>query len=151
MSKNVTNNPKIILEWDKPLGNKDKPYAYRWRLDFYWFSVRLHKWLCGDDTRAWHNHPVNMLIFILQGRYIDRSLQKKGNDMVRVDKVYHAGMLRYIPRDYKHHIDAVSPPTWTLVFTWGVPQRWAFWDKFSLKKKNRDRYFIENGQHVCDN
>ncbi len=147
MSKNVTNNRKIIWEWNKPLGNKDKPYAYRWRLDFYWFSFRVHKWICSDDNRAYHSHPVNMLIFILRGAYDDVSPREDGGKRVIL---YSAFDIRYIKRDYKHFVRILKNPTWTFLITWGQPKRWAFWNKISLKKKNRDRYFLEHGHYICE-
>lgn len=147
MSKNVTNNPKIVFEWRKPLGYRIRPYAYRWRLDFYWFSFRVHKWLCSDDDRAFHSHPTNMFIFIVKGSYRDIFMV---NDKLIGIKIYKPGMIRIIKRDFKHLVKIENAPCWTLLFTWGAPKRWAFWDRITLKRKNRDKYFIENGHHVCD-
>jgi hypothetical protein len=145
MSKNVTNNPKIVLEWKKPLGNKDKPYAYRWRLDFYWFSFRVHKWLCSDDMRAFHSHPVNMIVFVLIGGYCDWRPKLKDS------KLRYAPCIYKIKRDTQHCVELKNNTiTWSLLFTWGVPKRWAFWEKITLKKLNRDKYFIEKGQHICE-
>lgn len=147
MSKNVTSHPKIVLEWKKPLGDKNKPYAYRWRLDFYFFSFRIHKWLCSDDERAYHSHPVNMIIFIIKGEYIDHPMGETGEEY---GVVYKAPCVRYIPRDFKHYVHVWKVPTWTLLFTWGVPKRWSFWDVKNLKKYNRDKYFLEKGNHICE-
>lgn len=142
MSKNVTNRPKVILEWAKPLGVKEKPYAYRWRLDFYYFSFRIHKWLCDDDTRAFHSHPVNMLSLILRGGYTDTIKERSWQ--------YWPWQFVFIPRDHAHYVENIISPTWTLLFTWGVPKRWAFWDKITGKRLNRDKYFLENKNHICD-
>ncbi len=147
MSKNVTNHKKVVFEWGKKLGDPNKPYAIRWRLDFYWFSFRVHKWLCSDDSRAYHSHPVNMLIFVLRGMYADHWLEE-GN-LPRVS-VYVAGDVRIIRRNYRHWVQILEKSTWTFLITWGSPKRWAFWLKNSLKRKTRDKYFIEHGQHVCD-
>lgn len=64
----------FVFEWKKKLGD----YAYRWRLDFFFFSVRIHKWICSDDMRAYHSHPINMFIIILWGKYLDHFIDEKG-------------------------------------------------------------------------
>jgi NDP-sugar pyrophosphorylase family protein len=98
--------------------------------------------------RAYHSHPINMFIYILKGSYLDYSIDEKGNKRIQSFK---AGQFRTIRRDHRHYIEVLDNPTWTLLFTWGSPKRWAFWDKLTLKKKTRDKYFIENGHHICDN
>lgn len=143
MSQNVTNHKKIVFEWDKPLGT----YAYRWRLDFYFFSLRIHKWICSDDQRAYHSHPINMLIFILKGSYKDHYLDKNDN---KCEKIYKRFNCRIIKRNLRHYVEVLQSPTWSFLFTWGEPKRWSFWLKDTLKKKNRDKYFIEEGHHICD-
>ena len=142
MSTNVTNNRKVVFEWKKKLGD----YAYRWRIDFYSFSFRIHYWKCSDDMRAYHSHPVNMLIFILWVQYIDHYINHNNEECKRTYKPLH---FRIIKRDYRHCVEIIKPSI-TLLFTWGIPKRWAFWLKGTLKRKNRDRYFIEHGHHVCD-
>ena len=139
----------LVFEWAKKLGDKEKPYAIRWRVDFYFFSFRIHKWLCSDDQRAYHSHPVNMFIWIIKGKYGDYSIDKSGK---KTFFVYGKGCkrFRFITRDVRHYIFLHTTPTWTFLFTWGVPKKWAFWLKDSLKKKNRDRYFIEHGNHICE-
>jgi hypothetical protein len=134
---------KFVFEWGKKLGN----YAYRWRLDFFFFSFRIHKWICSDDIRAYHSHPINMLIYVWRGKYLDHFIDDKGNKFV---KRYKTGDFRIIKRNYRHFVEILQNPTWTILLTWGEPKRWAFWLKDTLKKKNRDKYFIEHGQHVCE-
>lgn len=146
MPKNVTNNRKVVFEWNKDLGG----YARRWRIDFYFFSFRIHKWLCSDDKRAFHSHPTNMLIYVLKGSYIDEYINTDPLCVPVGFHYYKAGEFRIIKRDYKHIIHIMESPTWTLVFTWGAPKRWSFWLRDTFKKKNRNRYFIEHGHHICD-
>lgn len=141
MSESVVSYPKVVLEWKKPLGDENKPFAYRYRLDFYWFSFRLHQWLCSDDMRAFHSHPINMLVFIVSAIYRDHTIDGT--------KLYGPGEFRVIKRDTKHFVDILRPG-WTILFTWGIPKRWSFWDKITLKKMNRDRYFLENKNHICN-
>lgn len=132
----------FVFEWARLLGN----YLIRWRLDFWFFSIRLHKWICSDDMRAYHDHPVNFLILILWGSYTDHYITNKET----FERTYKAPCLRLFKSDYRHFVEVLSKPTWTLLLTWGAPKKWAFWDKHSLKRKNRDKYFIEEGHHICD-
>lgn len=87
-----------------------------------------------------------MLSFILWGEYHESILL--GRDEITV--LRKAPTLNIIRRDTKHYVKVVSSPTITLVFTWGIPKRWHFWLKSNLKRKSRDKYFIEEGHHICD-
>lgn len=131
----------FVFEWAKPLGN----YLIRWRLDFYWFSFRLHKWLCSDDQRAYHSHANNFLIIGLKGEYRDWSVYPAFSV-----RNYKAPFIRYFKRNYKHSIEIEQSPTWTFVITFGRPKHWDFYLKDTLKRKTRDKYFLEHGHHVCD-
>lgn len=86
-----------------------------------------------------------MIVFILKGSYIDHNINSKNGG-----KFYEAPAIRVIKRDDKHYIHLWRGPVWTFLITWGAPQKWAFWLKDSLRKKNRDRYFIEHGNHICE-
>jgi len=135
----------FLFEWNNPIGIENSPYLYRWRIDFYFFSIRLHKWICSDDLRAYHSHPVNFLIFILKEGYCD------WRPVLKESKVFNAFSVNVLRRDTLHCVEIKSSPTYTLLFTWGSPHKWAFYDRITMKKKNRDKYFIENKHHVCDN
>jgi hypothetical protein len=130
---------KFVFEWNKKLGD----YARRWRIDFFVFSFRIHYWICSDDKRAYHSHPTNIISIGIWGSYLD--CRPEG------DVFYKAPFINIIRRETRHYVDIQSSPTITLIFTWGKPQRWSFWLKDTMKRKNRDRYFIEHGHHVCDN
>src|ERR1019366_6380417 len=97
----------FVFEWNKKLGE----YARRWRIDFYWFSFRVHKWICHDDKRAYHSHPTNMLSIGIWGSYLDCTPNG--------DKLYKAPFIRIIKRDTIHYVDVKHNPTWTILFTWG--------------------------------
>lgn len=140
----------FIFEWNNPIGVKGNPYMYRWRLDFYFFSIRLHKWICSDDLRAYHSHPVNIISFILWGSYYDWGPIKEYSDNKNRCRSFHqAPSINCIKRETIHNVEICQSPTWTLLFTWGAPQKWAFWDKITMKRKNRDKYFLENKHHIC--
>lgn len=149
---------KFVAEWNYPLGKSECPYAFRWRLDFYWFSFRLHKWLRSDDKRAFHNHPWHFITFILKGGY---------KDVVRAPEWSH-GTVSYEPlgtlldgsfkklawrnKDHQHYvsIEPLTSPVWTFIITFGAPRKYAFWDVLTGKRRNRDKYFIEMGHPPCD-
>lgn len=160
MSQSPVSNPKVVLEWCKPLmcnkpGLGLTPYAYRWRLDFYWFSFRIHKWLHSDDKAAYHSHPTNMVIFILWGKYDEYRMEtgtvEEGPYTIRYKIERRAPCFYTIRRDTRHFICLKKKKVWTLLFTFGKPMRWAFWDKLTLKRYSRDKWFIERGHHICDN
>lgn len=130
----------FVFEWANPLGRTECPYAYRWRLDFYYFSFRFHYWLASDDTRAYHNHPYNFLTFVLFGRYKD--IQPDYIDTLSTFS------MRLRLRAHKHYVKILKP-TLTFLITFGKPSRYSFWDVDTNKKRNRDKYFIERGHPNC--
>ncbi len=66
------------------------------------------------------------------------------------NKIYVAPFIRIVKRDQKHFIKLLGyGPVWTLFISWGIPKRWAFWDRMTLKKMNRDKWFLEKGHHNC--
>jgi len=134
---------KFVFEWNYPLGRKECPYAYRWRLDFYWFSFRIHKWLRSDDDRAYHNHPWHFLTIPLRRGYWD---QQPNAGKQWVDEPI------FRNKDHKHWVQIIDGycPVWTFIITFGAPRRYAFFDVLTGKRKNRDKYFIEHGHPPCD-
>ena len=89
----------FVFEWNKPLCVDGKYFSYRWRLDFYLFSFRVHKWLCSDDKRAYHSHPNNIISFILKGRYFDHRLV---NDTQKRITHINRFNFNFIKRNTKH-------------------------------------------------
>ena len=111
----------------------------RWVLDFYFFSIRLHRWFYGDDIRAFHDHPWNFWSLVLSGQITDIS------DAGKFTRG--AGTLLYFKAEHKHTIQTTG--CWTLLVT-GKPIRdWGFWVNGKFKKRNR--YFYDFGHHNRDN
>ena len=71
--------------------------------------------------------------------------------MITTDDIKLVKTCDMCPEQYDAFYDVKHNPTWTILFTWGKPKHWAFWLKDSMKRKNRDKYFIEHGHHICDN
>lgn len=138
---------KFVAEWRHPLGIAECPYAYRWRLDFYFFSFRIHKWIGSDDTRAFHNHPWHFITFILKGYYFDWTPWGEGGEKCQVVTSW-----AWRNKDHRHYVDIPKneSPVWTFIITFGAPRRYAFWDVITGKRKNRDKYFIEHGHPPCE-
>lgn len=141
---------KFIFEWNYPLGREECPYAYRWRLDFYWFSFRIHKWISSDDTRAFHNHPWHFITFVLKGYYIDVTPQLLTPNISQKEYVKQY-TFHYRNKDHKHYVEIPKEqsPVWTFVTTFSKPRKYAFWNVKTGKRKNRDKYFIEEKEAPC--
>lgn len=135
---------KFVFEWNYPLGKPECPYAYRWRLDFYFFSFRIHKWLRSDDNRAYHNHPWHFITFPLARGYWDH------RENAKPCWVQHRP--RFRRKRYRHWVQILEDfnPVWTFIITFGRPRRYSFFDVKTGKRKNRDKYFIEHGHPACD-
>jgi hypothetical protein len=137
---------KFIAEWKFPLGKKECPYCYRWRLDFYWFSFRIHYWIGSDDSRAFHDHPINFITFVLWGHYIDVRPHPDWDGLADFVGTFN---IRFRRRGYRHMVLCVKKPTITLLFTWGKPKRYSFYLPDG-KRMTRDKYFHEMGHHPCN-
>lgn len=135
--------------WRQPGGLPECPYFYRWVVDFGPFSLRLHKWLSGDDPLAFHDHPHWFITVMLWGCYCDNTPDGQ-MDVLKM------GSIRFRRADYKHHVMVLRKPTWTFLITGRHGRRWSFYERFYengqrvLKAMKRDKYFAERGHHPCD-
>lgn len=60
------------IRFNEPLGTAECPYAYRWVLIFFGYSIRIHKWIRSDDKRYFHDHGWWFATFVLKGSYIEK-------------------------------------------------------------------------------
>jgi hypothetical protein len=127
------------ISWREKIGLVECPYMVRWVLDFGPFALRLHHWLRGDDTRAFHDHNWWFCTIVLWGGYTDVS--PSGNDVLSM------GSIRLRPALHRHTV-VVERSTWTFMITGRPSRRWYFY--IGEKRKPRDKYFAENGHHPCD-
>ena len=86
---------------------------------------------------------------ILKGQYIDHFWNGDKKNPQYKSTIFNPGDFRIVKRDYLHNVEVTKSPTWTLFIGFNKPKRWGFWLKNTLKKMNRDKYFIENGHHIC--
>ena len=128
-----------ILQWNKPLGRIECPYAYRWVINLGLFSIRLHKWVAPDDTRAMHDHPYEFMTVVLWGGYDDHN--EKGIDRLSF------GSIRFRRATYKHYVVPYVKPTWTLLITGPFWRQWGFWKDGKFIR--REKWFQKYG-HICD-
>ena len=131
--------------WKRPGGLPECPYFHYWAAMFGPFSIRVHLWHADDDSRAYHDHPHWLLIWVWRGAYTDISPAKDGSE-VR-DRLTRWS-LRYRAAAYQHKVQEVVPGTVTILLTGRSDRRWGFWVNGKLIK--RDKYFATMGHHPCD-
>lgn len=131
---------KIII-WGEELGIKECPYAKRWVLDLYFFSLRLHHFIHSDDPRYKHDHPWWYVTFIIKGAYWDRRFA--------YDDVYlKAPAIAFRRSSHAHYVDPDEGGVWTIVLTGRHKRTWGFWVKGKFKKAYR--YFYDYGHPPCE-
>ena len=134
-------------EWNRPLGLKESPYAYRWVLPLPGgYSLRLHRWVGDDDPDAMHDHPTWFCTFILSGGYIDVNERTDGWTM-KWERL-HRFDFRFRPASHRHRVFSVKPNTWTLCLFGKDKKHWRFY--LDGKSITRDKYFAEIGHHAPD-
>ncbi len=127
-------------KWAEPLGKE--PYAYRWVFNFWFFSVRVHHWVCSDDLRHFHDHPFSFFRFILKGSYTDHS--PAGS------KKFNRFSFGFVPAKYQHNIEVDEGGCWSLLLMLPTTRSWGFWVKGKFLRS--DVYFKRYGDegHQCD-
>lgn len=140
--------------WNKPEWNRHiylddgRLYMQRWMLDFWRFSIRLHKFSESDDPRALHDHPWWFVTLILSGGYLDVTHEEDGS--VNYERMGRFSF-RYRPMGHKHTVKLLNDkPSWSIVLTGRQRHRWGFYVKNKLGEPrfvNSKRYFLESGHH----
>lgn len=130
---------RFQLRVKEPLGRKECPYAYRWTLNFWLFSIRVHQWIRSDDKRYFHDHPWHFITLVLKGGYTDVSLS--GRDVLS------AGNIRFRHALHQHYVEVPPGGAWTILLTSMPVRNWGFWVKGRLKRPLR--YFGKFGHPPC--
>lgn len=131
------------IRLNEPLGNPECPYAFRWILVLFGWSLRLHHWIGNDDPRAMHDHPWWFITLCLWGGYTDESEQ--GNDVLRI------GNIRYRPAEWKHRVILGSQKqAWTLLLTGPKVRHWGFYINGRELLMRPLRFYHRYGHHPCD-
>lgn len=130
------------LRWAEPLGVSTCPYAVRYVLIFFGFSIRLHIWSRSDDKRFKHSHPWNFRTFVLKGHYYDVS-EKDGVEIR--EKV---STTVYRKAEHLHYVEVPEDGCITLLFCSKPYQKWGF--MVNGKFKRPLKYFHKFGHPPCD-
>lgn len=142
-------DPDFVVGADNPGG----PYLRRWFLipRNRVFNLYLHQFLRDDDDRALHDHPWWSASLILDGGYIEHTIQRGG---IHRREFMDVGRLRVMRASHAHRVELVrwadpnpdpcdkyrgddDPPSasfslqppvraWTLFITGPRIRRWGF-------------------------
>lgn len=132
------------------IGGATTPYMLRW-----WviprnkiFNIYLHKFLRSDDDRALHDHPWVNVSYLLEGTYVEHTIEAGG---VQKAVRYSAGDLKFRRSVAAHRIE-IEQPCWSLFITGPVIREWGFhcvhgWRSWKIFTSERDKGSIGRG---CD-
>jgi hypothetical protein len=125
-------------EPDRIIGEKTDPYLKRWYIlpRNLFFNVYLHHFLRSDDDRVLHDHPWLNCSFLIDGSYIEHTIEAGG-----VHKATRriAGDLKLRRARYAHRIELDRGECWTIFITgprireWGFhcQKKWVSWRLFT--------------------
>ena len=102
--------------------NDGSPYLERWILWFGW-SLRVHKFLASDRDRAPHDHPW-WFITMPFSAYGEHYLKGETSHYRRVSP----WRLHFRSSSFKHRVEILQTPSWTIVLTGTKAKEWGFWD-----------------------
>jgi hypothetical protein len=129
---------KFHIRWNEPLGLDGNPYMRRYVINMWLFSIRLHVWYAGDDTRYMHDHAFDFITLVLKGSYTD--VTKDGNELLT------AGSIRYRTAEHSHYVSTPKAPTVTLLLCFRPRRNWGFMvnNKFMRPLRYFSRYGHED-------
>lgn len=119
-------NPDFVI------GDDDRPYLRRWHVipRNPLCNVYLHHFLRSDDDRALHDHPWASMSILLDGCYLEhtidaggihrRRLLRPGDVRIRLSGRF-AHRVEMVPRD-----DGITPYAWSLFITGPRYRQWGF-------------------------
>lgn len=123
------------------VGGRQNPYLHRWWLlpRNPFFNVYIHKFSRSDDDRALHDHMYANISWLLQGYYLEHTIQHGG---IHTKTHVEAGdVVIRLSGKSAHRIELPDgKPCWTLFITgfryreWGFhcPIRgWVHWKDFT--------------------
>lgn len=128
------------FKWREKLYCQTGVYVERWYLETPFGSVRLHHWIHSDDGRAFHDHPWWFITIVLWGSYTDKT--PDGDERMTLGKV------KFRPALHMHTVKVDPKGAWTFLLTGPKSRKWGF--KLGQKWKKSNKYFLEQGKHVCD-
>jgi hypothetical protein len=110
---------------DRIIGGADDPYMLRWHVirRNRWLNIYLHHFLRSDDDRALHDHPWANVSILLEGAYVEHTIEAGG---IHVHTRRVAGELKFRGAEAAHRIELSDGPCWTLFLTGRVIRKWGF-------------------------
>lgn len=118
---------------EHPDEQPNNPFLFRWFIPGYksrWFNRYLHCFVRDDEDRALHDHPWFNLSILLEGSYIEHTIDKGG---VHHRDVIEAGQLKFRTPWDAHRVEllknSVGAPmqSWSLFLTGPVMRKkWGF-------------------------
>jgi len=135
------------------IANDGDLYLERWIL---WLggSLRVHRFFASDEDRAAHDHPWWFVTipfstyaeFVTAGQFNDRGndrcndrCNEKGNEKgnekdgstdepkVELKRLVRPYRPHFRSARFRHRVELLSYPTWTLVLTGAKSREWGFW------------------------
>lgn len=97
------------------------PYLTRWTLFSIgeWFEIYFHKFHTSDEDRCLHDHPWSFISILLNSGYWEHG--DAGRKWVRRFSII------FRPALWRHRIEIVKAPTYTLVIRFKRFREWGFW------------------------
>jgi hypothetical protein len=147
----ASRDPDVIIGADRT-----PPYMKRWwvipRNRF--FNVYLHEVGQDDDDRALHDHPWINLSYVVDGGYMEHTIEKGGAHK-RVPRLAGCFKLRR-PTD-AHRLELIEDKAVSIFITgpkirkWGFhcPKGWIRWEKFVTMETLPDGTIISNQGKGC--
>lgn len=131
---------------------KGQLYLEQFLLHLLLFTVRVHRFVRGDDDRAPHDHPFWFVTFPLAD-YDETYLDARGSLRRRNVKAFR---FHYRPAKHRHIVSLYGcvangvlyepKPVWTIVVNGPYLNRWGFWpepDTF-VPASDWERYCAEH-------
>lgn len=102
----------------------DDPALLRWYIipRNHYLNIYLHKFLRSDDDGALHDHPWMNLSILLDGQYVEHTIDAGG---VHRRVARRAGDWKFRMPSHAHRIE-VDKPVWTLFVTGPTVRLWGF-------------------------
>ena len=142
----------LIWAQELPTATGD-PYLRRWVFDLGIFSIRLHHWLCSDDSRAPHDHPYWLITLLLRGGYDDIRYRPEERSDYSYPRSRRAPSIAFWPAEHTHYVRVHEDGCWSLCLTGRQSRTWGFWTmRYDGVRRfvRSSRYFRQKGHHVCD-
>lgn len=121
----VARKTLCVRKADVVIGGEADPYMHRWYVipRNRFFNIYFHFFMRSDDDRALHDHPWWNVSLLLEGSYLEHTIEAGG---VHKKTRFEAGDLKFRAATYAHRIELDNGPVATLFITGPVIREWGF-------------------------